>query len=116
MALLQKSKCDVVMANILFQVFRENCNDYPQSFDDFGKQVTEKLYKQFQFLEGNAITFNKQEKKKESVFEKYAECVSRAEQEVLEMIEPITLQNDEAKTTDQEIIEDIEAGLIKELV
>jgi hypothetical protein len=82
------------MANILYSVFQENCYDYPQSFDDFGRQVAEKLYTQFKFMQGNTMVFNKQKNKAESVFKNYVECVANTEQSVLEMVEPIELVED----------------------
>ena len=96
MTVLIKSKCSVVMANILYQVFQENCFDYPQSFDEFGKYITEKLYSQFNFIQGNNINFDtKKEKKPKDIFNRYADCVSKTEQAVLEMIEPIELIDDD---------------------
>jgi len=96
MTVLQKSKCSVVMANILYQVFQENCFDYPQSFDDFAKQISEKLYSQFKFLQGHTLTLDhKKEKIPKDVFSRYADCVSKTEQSVLEMTEPIELVDDD---------------------
>lgn len=96
MVVLEKSKCSVIMANILFQVFRENCNNFPENFDEFGREVTQKLYDQFDFLQGNPITFdNKKEKKPKNLFNRYAKCVSKTEQSVLEMTEPIELKDDD---------------------
>jgi len=114
MAKLEKKRCSVIISNILYEIFKENMNDFPIEFDDFGKQITIKLYKQFQLLEGNKMILNKETKIKESVFENYTDCVSKPEQEILELTEEIILVDSEAKTTDQEIIEDIEKGLIKE--
>lgn len=96
MTVLAKSKCSVIMANILFQVFRENCNNYPENFDEFGREVSQKLYEQFDFLQGNPMTFdNKKEKKPKDLFNRYIKCVSKTEQSVLEMTEPIELKDDD---------------------
>ena len=86
---LEKKKCAVIMANILYEVFVENSNDFPVSFDDFGMQFTNKLYKQFKSLEGNKI-----------IFDRKTDCVSNPEQAVLEMSNEIELIDDEEQLSE----------------
>jgi hypothetical protein len=84
MSRLEKKKCAVIMANILYEIYTETLNDFPMSFDDFGMKVTNKLYRQFKTLEGNQV-----------IFDRATDCVSGPEQEVLRMTNTIDLYDEE---------------------
>lgn len=56
---LEKKIAIVTFANIFYQIFIENGQAYPDSFDKMGSEFAKKLYKEFKSIEGNQVMFDK---------------------------------------------------------
>ena len=53
MEVLQRSMLDNVIADILFQIYRDNHFEYPDAFDRLAKEITSRMMEKFDCIEAN---------------------------------------------------------------
>lgn len=57
--LLDRKNIQGAITQILYDVFVYNCNEYPIKFDDFGKQITDRLMDKFDEIERDPQIFDR---------------------------------------------------------
>ena len=54
---LKKEDADKIFTEICLQIFQKNNNDYPDRFQDMGKEIADRLYEKFEEIERDPIVF-----------------------------------------------------------
>ena len=55
--ILDRKNTQGAITEILYDIFIYNGNDYPQKFDDFGKQLCDRLMDKFDEIERDPVLF-----------------------------------------------------------
>ena len=54
---LTKDNANSIFENILIRIFQKNGNDFPHRFDFFAADITEELFQEVDYIEGNPGQF-----------------------------------------------------------